>query len=115
MGKGKQVDLLQGTLEILILKAVSLGPLHGYGILLRIQQISRERLEIPQGSFYVALYRIEHRGWIEGQWGESDNKRRAKFYRLTLAGRRQLKSETEKWSQMTDVVATILSATPEQI
>jgi PadR family transcriptional regulator PadR len=115
MGKGKQVDLLQGTLEILILKAVSLGPLHGYGILLRIQQISRERLEIPQGSFYVALYRIEHRGWIEGQWGESDNKRRAKFYRLTPAGRRQLKSETEKWSQMTDVVATILSATPEQI
>jgi PadR family transcriptional regulator PadR len=115
MGKGKQVDLLQGTLEILILKAVSLGPLHGYGILLRIQQISRERVEIPQGSFYVALYRIEHRGWIEGEWGESDNKRRAKFYRLTTAGRRQLKSETEKWSQMTDVVATILSATPEQI
>jgi PadR family transcriptional regulator PadR len=115
MGKGKQVDLLQGTLEILILKAVSLGPLHGYGILLRIQQISHERLEIPQGSFYVALYRIEHRGWIEGEWGESDNKRRAKFYRLTTAGRRQLKSETEKWSQMTDVVATILSATPEQI
>jgi PadR family transcriptional regulator PadR len=115
MGKAKQVDLLQGTLEILILKAVSLGPLHGYGILLRIQQISQERLEIPQGSFYVALYRIEHRGWIEGEWGESDNKRRAKFYRLTTAGRRQLKSETEKWSQMTDVVATILSATPEQI
>jgi len=115
MGKGKQVDLLQGTLEILILKAVSLGPLHGYGILLRIQQISRERLEIPQGSFYVALYRIEPRGWIEGEWGESDNKRRAKFYRLTVAGHRQLKSETEKWSQMTDVVATILSATPEQI
>jgi PadR family transcriptional regulator, regulatory protein PadR len=105
MGKAKQVDLLQGTLEILILKAVSLGPLHGYGILLRIQQISQERLEIPQGSFYVALYRIEHRGWIEGEWGESDNKRRAKFYRLTTAGRRQLKSETEKWSQMTDVVA----------
>ena len=115
MGKGKQVDLLQGTLEILILKAVSLGPLHGYGILLRIQQISHERLEIPQGSFYVALYRIEHRGWIEGGGGESDNKRRAKFYHLTVAGRRQLKSETEKWSQMTDVVATILSATPEQI
>jgi PadR family transcriptional regulator, regulatory protein PadR len=115
MGKGKQVDLLQGTLEILILKAVSLGPLHGYGILLRIQQISQERLEIPQGSFYVALYRIEHRGWIEGEWGESDNKRRAKFYRLTAAGRRQLKSETERWSQMTDVVGTILSATPEQI
>jgi PadR family transcriptional regulator PadR len=115
MGKGKQVDLLQGTLEILILKAVSLGPLHGYGILLRIQQISHERLEIPQGSFYVALYRIEHRGWIDGEWGESENKRRAKFYHLTAAGRRQLKTETEKWSRMTDVVGTILSATPEQI
>jgi transcriptional regulator len=115
MGKGKQVDLLQGTLEILILKAVSLGPLHGYGILLRIQQISQERLEIPQGSFYVALYRIEHRGWIDGEWGESENKRRAKFYHLTAAGRRQLKTETEKWSRMTDVVGIILSATPEQI
>jgi PadR family transcriptional regulator PadR len=115
MGKGKPVDLLQGTLEILILKAVSLGPLHGYGILLRIQQISHERLEIPQGSFYVALYRIEHKGWIEGEWGESDNRRRAKFYRLTVAGRRQLKSEAERWAQMTDVVAAILSATSEQI
>jgi PadR family transcriptional regulator PadR len=115
MGKGKQVDLLQGTLEILILKSVSLGPLHGYGILLRIQQISHERLEIPQGSFYVALYRIEHRGWIDGEWGESENKRRAKFYHLTAAGRRQLKKETEKWSRMTDVVGSILSATPEQI
>jgi PadR family transcriptional regulator, regulatory protein PadR len=111
---GKQVDLLQGTLEILILKAVSLGPLHGYGILLRIQQISEERLEIPQGSFYVALYRIEHKGWIEGEWGESDNNRRAKFYRLTIAGARQLKAETVKWSQMTDVVNAILAATPER-
>ena len=115
MGKGKQVDLLQGTLEILILKAVSLGPLHGYGILLRIQQISHERLEIPQGSFYVALYRIEHRGWIEGEWGESDNKRRAKFYRLTAAGKRQLKDVTAKWSDLTDVIASILQAKPEEI
>jgi PadR family transcriptional regulator PadR len=112
---GKQVDLLQGTLEILILKAISLGPLHGYGMLLRIQQISGERLEIPQGSFYIALYRIEHKGWIKGDWGESENKRRAKFYRLTPAGARRLKSETEKWSQMTDVVNTVLCATPEQI
>jgi PadR family transcriptional regulator PadR len=112
---GKQVDLLQGTLEILILKAISLGPLHGYGMLLRIQQISGERLEIPQGSFYIALYRIEHKGWIKGEWGESENKRRAKFYRLTPAGARRLKSETEKWSQMTDVVNTVLCATPEQI
>ena len=112
---GKQVDLLQGTLEILILKAVSLGPLHGYGILLRIQQISGGRLEIPQGSFYIALYRIEHKGWIKGEWGESENNRKAKFYQLTAAGSRQLKSEAEKWSQMTDVVNSILSATPEQI
>lgn len=111
----KPVDLLQGTLEILILKAVSLGPLHGYGVLLRIQQMSGERLEIPQGSFYVALYRIEHKGWIEGEWGESENNRRAKFYRLTPAGTRQLKSEIAKWSQMTNVVNTILSAMPEQI
>ena len=112
---GKQVDLLQGTLEILILKAISLGPLHGYGMLLRIQQISGERLEIPQGSFYIALYRIEHKGWIKGEWGESENNRRAKFYRLTPAGARQLKSEMEKWSQMTDVVNAVLCATPEQI
>jgi PadR family transcriptional regulator PadR len=112
---GKQVDLLQGTLEILILKAISLGPLHGYGMLLRIQQISGQRLEIPQGSFYIALYRIEHKGWIKGEWGESENNRRAKFYRLTPAGARQLKSEMEKWSQMTDVVNTVLCATPEQI
>lgn len=111
---GKQVDLFQGTLEILILKAVSLGPLHGYGILLRIQQISEGRLEIPQGSFYIALYRIEHKGWLKGEWGESENKRRAKFYSLTAAGTRQLKAETVKWSQMTDVVNTILDATPEQ-
>jgi PadR family transcriptional regulator PadR len=112
---GKQVDLLQGTLEILILKAISLGPLHGYGMLLRIQQISGERLEIPQGSFYIALYRIEHKGWIKGEWGESENNRRAKFYRLTPAGARRLKSEMEKWSQMTDVVNAVLWATPEQI
>ena len=112
---GKQVDLLQGTLEILILKAVSLSPLHGYGILLRIQQISGGRLEIPQGSFYIALYRIEHKGWIKGEWGESENNRKAKFYKLTPAGSRQLKSEAEKRSQMTDVVNAILNATPEQI
>ena len=111
----RQVDLLQGTLEILILKAVSLGALHGYGILLRIQQISGNRLEIPQGSFYIALYRIEHKGFIQGEWGESDNNRRAKFYTLTSAGRRQLKIETEKWAQMTDVVDGILGATQEQI
>ena len=89
----KQVELPQGTLEMLILKAVSLGPLHGYGILLRIQQISNERLEILQGSFSTAIYGLEHRGWIKGEWGESENNRRARFYALTRAGTRQLKAE----------------------
>ena len=111
----RPVELLQGTLEILILKAVSLGPLHGYGVLQRIHQISGDRLQIPQGSFYVALYRIEHKGWLKGEWGESDNNRRAKFYRLTPAGTRQLRSETGKWEQMADVVSGILRTTPEQL
>lgn len=112
---GDKVDLLQGTLEILILKSVSLGAQHGYGILLRIQQISQGRLEIPQGSFYVALYRMEHKGLIEGEWGESENNRRAKFYKLTATGRKQLKKETEKWTEMTDVVSSVLIATPEML
>ena len=104
----KLVELLQGTLEMLILKAISLGSLHGYGILLRIQQISGERLEILQGSFYTAIYRLERRGWINGKWGESENNRRARFYSLTAAGTRQLKAETAKWTDMTAVVAGIL-------
>lgn len=112
---GKKVDLLQGTLEILILKSISLGALHGYGILLRIQQISQGRLEIPQGSFYVALYRMEHRGLIVGEWGESENNRRAKFYKLTAAGRKQLKDETQKWTEMADVIGSILDAAPEAL
>ncbi len=111
----KTIDLLQGTLEILILKSISLGPQHGYGILQRIQQISQGRLEIPQGSFYVALYRMEHKGLVEGEWGESENNRRAKFYRLTAAGRKQLKHETGKWSEMTTVVGSILNATSEAL
>jgi len=81
-------ELLQGTLDLLILKAVSLGPLHGYGVLLRIQQISKNRLQIQQGSLYPALYRLEHQGLISSEWGESENKRKAKYYRLTAAGRR---------------------------
>ena len=104
----KPVELPQGTLEMLILKAVSLGALHGYGILLRIQQISGERLEILQGSFYTAIYRLERRGWIKGEWGESENNRRARFYSLTAAGTRQLKAETAKWTDMAAVVAAIL-------
>lgn len=111
----RQLDLMQGTLDMLILKAVSLGPLHGYGVLLRIQQISGNRLEIQQGSLYPALYRLEHKGWIASEWGESENKRRARYYRLTPAGRRQLQTETAAWKLMTDVVAGILSATPEEL
>ncbi len=112
---GKQLDLLQGTLDMLILKAVSLGSLHGYGILLRIQQISKDRLEIQQGSLYPALYRLEHQGWITSEWGESENKRRAKYYRLTAAGKRQLQSETEKWNRMTDVIGGILRTAADEV
>jgi PadR family transcriptional regulator PadR len=112
---GKQIDLLQGTLDMLILKAVSLGPLHGYGVLLRIQQISGEQLQIQQGSLYPALYRLEHQALIVSEWGESENNRKAKFYRLTTAGRRQLQCETEKWNNMAALVASILRATSEKI
>lgn len=109
-----QMDLLQGTLDMLILKAVSLGPLHGYGVLLRIQQISGEALVIQQGSLYPALYRLEHQGAIASSWGESDNNRRAKYYRLTRAGRARLDSETERWNRMAGVISGILKATPEE-
>jgi PadR family transcriptional regulator PadR len=105
----KQLDLLQGTLDMLILKAASLGPLHGYGILLRIQQISKDRLEIQQGSLYPALYRLEHQGLIASEWGESENKRKAKYYCLTVAGRRQLHQETRNWNRMADIIAGILN------
>jgi transcriptional regulator len=111
----KQLDLLQGTLDMLILKAISLGPLHGYGILLRIQQISKDRLEIQQGSLYPALYRLEHQGLIASEWGESENKRRAKYYRLTAAGTRKLRTEAEKWNVMAEVIAGILQTNPEEL
>jgi PadR family transcriptional regulator PadR len=111
----KQLELLQGTLDMLILKAVSLGPLHGYGILLRIQQISKDRLEIQQGSLYPALYRLEHQGWITSEWGESENKRKARYYRLTAAGKRRLQTESQKWNRMADVIAGILGTTPEEV
>src|SRR5579862_1831351 len=112
---GKQATLLPGTLDLLILKAVSLGALHGYGILLRIQQISCGRLELLQGSFYTAIYRLERRGWIKGEWGESENNRRARFYSLTAAGTRQLKAETAKWTDMAAVVAGILDKKADDI
>lgn len=108
-------DLLQGTLDMLILKAISLGPLHGYGILLRIQQISKDRLTIQQGSLYPALYRLEHQGWITSEWGESDNNRKAKYYRLTPSGKRKFQSEAEEWNRMADVIAGILETKPEEV
>jgi len=109
----KQQDLLLGTLDMMILKAVALGPLHGYGVLLRIQQISGQELVIQQGSLYPALYRLEHRGAITSEWGESENNRRAKYYSLTAAGRERLEEETEKWNRMADIIGSILRATPE--
>ncbi|HTM41584.1 MAG TPA: PadR family transcriptional regulator [Terriglobales bacterium] len=112
---GKPLDLLQGTLDMLILKAVSLGPLHGYGILLRIQQISKDRLEIQQGSLYPALYRLEDQGLIASEWGESENKRKAKYYRLTAAGRRQLQAESDQWNRMAEIIAGILQTNPEEV
>jgi PadR family transcriptional regulator PadR len=115
MANEPPIDLLQGTLDMLVLKAVSLGPLHGYGVLLRIQQISQNRLEIQQGSLYPALYRLEHEGWIAGAWGQSENKRRARFYHLTAAGRRRLGAETRKWTEFTEVMGTILNTMPEEL
>lgn len=111
----QQLDLIQGTLDMLILKAVSLGPLHGYGILLRIQQISGDRLEIQQGSLYPALYRLEHQGFIASEWGESENKRKAKYYTLTAPGRRRLREETRNWNSMSEVIAGILNTAPEEL
>ena len=111
----KQVDLLQGTLDLLILKAVSLGPLHGYGVLLRIQQISGQALVIQQGSLYPALYRLEHQGLITSDWGESENNRKAKFYQLTTAGRVRLADETQKWNRMAGIIGSILLATPASL
>jgi transcriptional regulator len=109
----KGIDLLQGTLDLMILKAVSLGPLHGYGVLLRIQQISGEELVIQQGSLYPALYRLEHQGAITSEWGESENNRKAKYYKLTRAGRERLGEETKKWNRMAGIIGTILRATAE--
>jgi transcriptional regulator len=104
----QQDELLQGTLDMLILKAVSLGPLHGYGVLLRIQQISGEKLVIQQGSLYPALYRLEHQGAIASEWGESENNRRAKYYRLTPEGRKRLGEEAERWNRMAGIIGSIM-------
>src|SRR5215469_2704727 len=111
----KSTELLPGMLDMLILKAVSLGPLHGYGVLLRIRQISREALNFTQGSLYPALYRLEHQGLIASDWGESENKRKAKFYRLTPAGRKRLREEAAGWNRLVDAIKAAMDTTPEEI
>ena len=107
MNKGN-VDLLQGTLDLLILRTLGPGPMHGYGISMRIQQISEDVLRVQQGSLYPALYRLEQQGWIAAEWGASENNRRAKYYRLTKLGRKQLETETENWNRLSAAVARIL-------
>jgi transcriptional regulator len=101
-------ELLQGTLDLLILKTLALGPEHGYGVSLRIQQISREALQVRQGSLYPALHRLEHRGWIASDWGESENNRRAKFYRLTTSGKKRLEVEETNWERLSEAIRLIL-------
>lgn len=104
----RSVEILQGTLDLLILKTLALEPMHGWGIAQRIQQVSREVLQIQQGSLYPALYRLERKGWIRAEWGASDNNRRAKYYSLTKAGRQQLEKEMTDWERMSSAVALIL-------
>jgi transcriptional regulator len=108
MREQKKADLLQGTLDMLILKVVALGSIHGYGISLRIQQISKDVLQVQQGSLYPALHRLEKRGWLEADWGESDSGRQAKFYRLSAQGRRQLAAEEASWNRLSGAVAQVL-------
>ncbi len=110
-----RADLLPGTLDLLILKAVSLGPLHGYGVLLRIQQISGGALLVEQGALYPALYRLEQQALLATAWGISENNRRAKYYRLTRKGEKRLREETESWNRLVSAIANVLHARPEEI
>jgi len=109
-----QAQILPGTLDLLILKAVSLGPLHGYGILLRIEQISRGALLIEQGALYPALFRLVRQGLLKANWGTSENNRRAKFYELTAAGRKRLREELDGWNRLATAIGAALSAKPEE-
>ena len=111
----KQAELLPGTLDLLILKAISLGPLHGYGILLRIQQISGGALLVEQGALYPALYRLEEQDLLAAEWGTSENNRRAKYYSLTRAGEKRLRQETESWNRVAAAMSAVLRARPEEI
>ena len=104
----ESADLLPGTLDLLILKAVSLGPLHGYGVLLRIEQITRGALLVEQGALYPALYRLEHQGLLDAEWGTSENNRKARFYSISKAGQKQLIEETEDWQRVSDTIGRLL-------
>jgi PadR family transcriptional regulator, regulatory protein PadR len=115
VGTKPSAELLPGTLDMLILKAVSLAPLHGYGVLLRIKQISGNALDIPQGSLYPALYRLEHQGLIAAEWGQSDNNRRAKFYTLTASGRKRLREETAGWNRLASAIGAALNTAPDEV
>jgi PadR family transcriptional regulator PadR len=110
-----EAELLPGTLDLLILKAVSLGPLHGYGILLRIQQISGETLFIEQGALYPGLFRLVRQGLLKTEWDRSENNRRAKYYELTAKGRKRLQEETDWWNRLTKAIAAALAARPQEI
>lgn len=110
-----QAQILPGTLDLLILKAVSLGPLHGYGVLLRIEQISQGALLIEQGALYPALFRLVRQGLLKASWGTSDNNRRAKFYELTSAGRKRLRQESDSWNRLAAAIASALSTRPEEV
>ena len=104
---------MQGTLDLLVLKVIALEPMHGWGVAQRIQQVSKDALQIGQGSLYPALYRLEYKGWIKAEWGNSENNRRAKFYRLTAAGRKQLGSELETWDRLSTAIGLVLGRTAE--
>ena len=112
---GEQAQLLPGTLDLLILKAVSLGPLHGYGVLLRIEQISGKALLVEQGALYPALFRLVRQGLLKASWGTSENNRRAKFYELTAAGRKRLRQEQEDWQRLAAAMSSVLAAEPGEV
>lgn len=109
MAEKERLELLQGTLDMLILKSISGNPMHGFGISVRIRQMSQEVLQVEQGSLYPALYRLENRNWIQSEWGVSENNRRAKFYKLTSAGRKQLRVETANWARLSSAINLVLA------
>ena len=110
MSEKERLELLQGTLDMLILKALDIAPMHGFGVSIRIRQMSQDALQIEQGSLYPALYRLENRGWISSEWGLSENNRKAKFYKLTVAGRKQLRVERENWQRLSVAINLVMGA-----